>query len=124
MQVYRFLTRERAARMSEEQEKPVAEAPIYAKRLLVLFAIMMMIFGYLAFRSEVNANAIRDNERETRAAAREVCEVTNKNAQALNALIDTIIQAVLDSSTIPEGEKAQRIALYESAKAKQPSCLV
>lgn len=108
--------------MSDEQEKPAAEAPIYAKRLLVLFAVMMMVFGYLAFRNETNSTDIRDNAKETRTSVQEVCAVTKRNAESLNGLIDTIIKAVEDSPVIPANEKAERIALYESAKANKPSC--
>lgn len=83
----------------------------------------MLVFGYLAFRSEVNTDKIRKNtetieanENDTRASLIAQCEVNNANATSLNVLIDQIIHAVETAPNLTDEEKAQRIKLYSDAK--------
>jgi hypothetical protein len=89
----------------------VMEIP-FVKRLLVGFVIMMSVFGFLAWRSEVNARGIRANTHRVAVAQYVTCQ---RNRQSV-IVYDRFQRAMIKVEALGPASDARRttarVAVY------------
>ena len=93
------------------------------RQMVVMYGIMLSLFFLLAWRTEVNQNGIRATAAQAREYAISNCNLANKNALAINSILDLAIESSrANLRKLPEAEVKRNIAAVEAAKAKQAEC--
>lgn len=87
----------------------------FSRALLVIFISMMVVFGLLAYRTEVQQEQIKRN-------AYDQCVVANTNATRINKFLDAAVASVKSNDTFTQAEKDMRIKAFLAIKADLPIC--
>lgn len=91
-------------------------------RLLFGFAAILAIFGLLAWRSEVNADNIREAEHRTSVLAYKVCTTRNVNVTRANAFYQKMAALEAKNKFIDAKFRAERVTLYRGLVYVPAAC--
>ncbi len=103
---------------------------------IIVVCIFFIALMYVAYRSDtaderieknsegfvVNQQRIEKLTSELKKTVHEQCEESKAAARGVNTVLETLINAVTVTQSIPPSEKADRIKKYEGAKMKIPEC--
>lgn len=92
------------------------------RRLLVLYLILVALVCGAVFYVDWDLDRYAKARAEFERAVIINCESNQRNTRALNDLLDGIIRSVQASDNLTPGEKAVRIAFYESGRQDVPDC--
>jgi hypothetical protein len=100
--------------VSEEQyaelEQRVAQrVRVTNRRFLFLFVGAVLVFGLLAYRTEVNANGVTEQQQALKEAVQQACMVRADRVSAANEARETLTQVLVNGPNGPTDPAAKAL---------------